>query len=121
MNISIEQRLTNLENEIKSLKMVHPISGGSVESAVTSAVITMLPGAESIQVLFTPNSDAGQTVTVYSVYAYEQNGSSWDNISAYLLPQDGGSIVIDLPEAIVGNTYKIEMSASVAGSLSQNL
>ena len=119
MNTSLEQRIARLETEIKALKAVYAISGGAIESVLSSATITTDPNVQNVEISFLPNTGSGQNVTIYSVYAYEQSGDDWTNIPVYLLPQDGGRIVASLPDAVPGGTYRIEISASVAGTFSQ--
>ena len=119
MNISIEQRLAKLENEVKALKSVYAISGSAIETKLSTDTITTDPNIPDVRIKFTPNSGSGQNVTIYSVYVYELSGEDWNNIPVYLLPQDTGEIIANLPSATPGNTYRIEITASVSGTFSQ--
>lgn len=119
MNISLEQRIARLENEVKALKAIYAISGSAIETKLSTATITTDPALPDVRIKFTPNSGSGQNVTIYSVYTYEQSGDDWNSIPVYLLPQESGEIIANLPSATPGNTYRIEITASVTGTFSQ--
>lgn len=117
---SLEQRITKLETEVKALKSIYTISGSAVLAHLSTGVIKTSSTISDVKIKFTPNYTGDGNITVYSVYAYEQVNNTWTSISVYLEPQDETTdIIAVLPTATPGETYKIELTASVPGTFAQ--
>lgn len=116
---NIEQRLSRIENELKALKSVYVISGSSIETYLSSEEIQTSVSVEDVKIKFTPDY-GNPNPPVYSVYAYGLSDEEWVSVPVYISPQDeNNEIILILPDATPGETYKVELTAPAPGTFSQ--
>lgn len=124
--VNTEKRLIALENELKALKAICPISGRLAKMYVQTSDSFTIGGGATLHAAvfsFTPKYGRGQnnlitlTPNVTSTYA----GIYWDSIPIYAnLPQDNsGTVTIKIFNLINTDVVKIIASGTSEGTFAR--
>lgn len=121
MAIKTEKRLSNLENELKSLKATYTISGGAIKLYESvSPVFTSSSQLVRARIRFTPDYSSAQNMIVPSIYyEFKNENNQRYNFSNYarILPTTGDYLTIEMPA--LGGTFQLKIVSNIPGTFTR--
>lgn len=117
MAISLEKRVANLENELKALKAVCPISGSLAKMYVQKSEIISVGGStllHAMEVDFTPTfkTSLEYLVTLFPIVKSTYAGISWEKVPIFDVKPQTGNGKIRIKIYNLANTDKVTIIAS---------
>ena len=126
MAVTVEKRLTALENEIKALKAIYTIAGGLARMYVQTSGSFAVGGSSSFhsaRIQFTPTYGMGRNnlITLMPIVTSTYAGYTWDTIPNFVVePQDGsGNVVVEVYNLVNTDSVRIIASGSSPGTFTR--
>ena len=114
---NLEKRLRVLEDELKALKAICPISGSLAEMFIVKSDLLTVGGSSNlhaIEVDFMPTftSENKYLITLLPVVTSTYGGYTWTKIANYIIPPQDNSGKIRIKVYNLINTDKVQIIAS---------
>lgn len=123
MAIRTEQKLMQLEQEIKNLKATYKIYGGLVKSYLITGSWLVTNESSDFRIKFSPKYSTNQKTIISSIrYWFLHSGVSEVLGYYYIEAQDGsGNVVINFGDVFIaeGYTVQVEVVTMVDGTLTR--
>lgn len=121
MAVATEQKLMDLENDLKFLKATYTISGGLMKLFESVSEVYSENDVTEARVRFTPDYGSEDGVIISSVYYdYKDENNVHYNFSqyAYIEPETGdGNIYFRMPT--LGGTFQIKIVSTAPGTFTR--
>lgn len=117
MAVNVEKRIADLENELKALKAICPISGALATMYVQQSETITVGGSSNlhaIEIDFTPIyvSSAPYLITLLPIVTSTYQGYTWEEIPYFIVQPQTGNGKIRVKIYSLTNTDKVSVIAS---------
>jgi len=126
MAVKLEQRINDLENEVKAMKAICPIAGKLAKMVVQTSEGFTVGGSSnmhSIDIKFSPSYNRGKysMTTLFPNVTSTYAGYTWQTIPTFaVLPQDGtGDVAVRIYGVVNSDVVRVTASGTSPGTFSR--